>query len=219
MAESFNLDAQARTVTGKQVRQLRVQGLVPAVIYGARFESVSVQIPERALRYALAKAGGTHVINMVIDGDKPQTVIAREVQRDVLRGDILHVDFLAIDATTVITADVPVQLVGESPAVETRVGMLLAGTSTITIEALSVDLIDRVEVDLSSLVELGDSIYVRDLDLGPNIKIQNDPDEMIARITQTSAARADEEEAEAAEETGSSEPEVIAKGKEDEEEF
>lgn len=220
VAESYTLEAQAREVVGKQVSQLRVQGLVPAVIYGARFESVAVQIPERALRNTLAKAGGTHIINVVIDGAKPQTVIAREVQRHPLRGDILHVDFLAVDATTVISADIPVYLIGESPAVESRIGMLLAGLTSISIEALPADLIDRVEVDLSTLVELGDSIHVRDLDLGSKVTIKNEPDEMIARITQTSAARAEEEEeAEAAAAEGSAEPEVIARGKEEEEDF
>ena len=101
MAETYTLDAQPRAVTGKKVSQVRQQGLVPAVIYGSGRPSIHVQIPQRALQLTLLKAGGTHLIEINVDG-KAQTVIAREVQRHVLRGDILHVDFLAIDVNKVI---------------------------------------------------------------------------------------------------------------------
>lgn len=212
----YTLEAQPRTVTGKQVGQLRVNGLVPAIVYGPRVEPVNLQIPYRALELTLMKAGGTHLIDLQFDG-KTQTVLAREVQRDFVRGNILHVDFFAVDESSTIRADIYVHLVGESPAVEAGLGILLTGTNTITIETLPSKLISQVEVDLSKLEKLGDSIHVRDLDLGPDITIINDPDEMIVRITQTSAARAEEEE-EAAAESVSAEPEVIGRGKKDEEE-
>ncbi len=216
MAETYKLDAQARTVVGKKVGQLRRTGLVPAIIYGAKFEPVSVQIPYRALELALRDAGGTHIINLSIDG-KAQSVITREVQRDVMRGTIMHVDFLAVDATTRITADVAIHLVGESPAAETRIGELQQQTMSLSIEALPADLVDAIEVDISGLKEVGDSIHLRDLTISSKITVFNDPDELIVRINPLRDATAPtEDELDAA--AAATEPEVIAKGKVDEEE-
>lgn len=217
MAQTYNLDAETRTVIGKKVGQLRAQGIVPVVVYGAKTAPMHLQINGRALQSVLLKAGGTHIINLNVDGTE-QTVIAREVQRDVIKGSILHVDFLAVDASTKITTEVPVHFVGESPAVQARLGILLNGISTIEIEALPADLIDRVDVDISVLTEVGSSIHVSDLNLGDKVTILSDPDAMIVRVA-PAAAQEEEEAAEEAEETGAAEPEVIARGKQEEEEF
>src|SRR5690606_35837774 len=163
-------DAQPRSVTGKKVHQLRVQGLVPAVIYGYEFAPVSVQIPYRPLEVALRKAGGTNIINLSVDG-KTHTVITREVQRDVMRGTISHVDLLAVSATTLITTDVPVHFVNESPAVESRLGTLTTMLQAIQLEALPADLIDHVDVDLSVLAHPGDAIHVRDLTFSDKLNV------------------------------------------------
>jgi len=212
----FVLEAEPRTIVGKKVSQLRSQGLVPAAIYGPKTEPVSVQIPYRPLQVTLMKAGGTNLIDIEVNG-KTHTVLAREVLRDYIKGNILHVDFYAVDLEAKVTAPVPIHLVGESQAVAARVGILITGVSTLTIEALPTKLLSHVNVDISGLKELGDAIHVSDVDLGPDVTILNDPEDMIARITQTSAARAEEEEVEE-EAPVSAEVEVISKGKEAEEE-
>jgi large subunit ribosomal protein L25 len=217
VAETFTLEAQPRSIVGKKVSQLRRQGLVPVVVYGPKVKSQSLQVPYRFLQATLAKAGGTHLIDLQVNGDT-YTVLAREVQRDILKGDILHVDFFALDLTEVIQIDAPIHFVNESPAVQARKGILITGPAMLTIETLPSKLISQIDIDLSSLVEIGDAIYVRDLSLGPDIRIINDPDEMIARISQTSAARAEEaEEVEEAEATPG-EVEIIKRGKAEEEE-
>lgn len=213
MAETYTLDAQKRTLIGKQVGQLRRAGIVPAVVYGARIAPIHVQIDARQLTATLLKAGGTHLITMNIEG-KPQQVIARDVQRDIIRGDILHVDFLAVDASTKVRTEVPLAFVGEAPAVQMGLGILLHGLSTLEIEALPADLVERVEVDLSPLKSLNDSIHVRDLKLGDKLTVLTDPDAMIVRVTVTSAAAS---EAAVELEERSAEPEVIEKGKKQEE--
>lgn len=218
MAETYTLDAQGRTLVGKKVGQLRRNGLVPAVIYGAKVEPMSVQIPYRPLEVALAHAGGTHLININFDG-KSQTVITREVQRDVLRGEIIHVDFLAVDATTRITADIAIHLVGESPAAETRIGEMFQQLTSLSIEALPADLVDAVEVDISGLKEVGDSIYVRDLNLSSKVTVLADEDELVVRINPMREVSTETEDELEGEEEAASEPEVIARGRaEDEEE-
>lgn len=212
----FNLEVQSRTIIGKKVSQLRSNGLVPATIYGAKTESVNIQIPYRALELALMHAGGTNLIDLSVDG-KTHTVIAREVQRHVLRRTIQHVDFYEVDLKAKIRAAIPVHMIGESPAVVARSGVLLSGLNSVTVEVFPSDLPHIIEVDISGLKAVGDTMTVADLRLDEKIHIVNDPEEMLAKIVVTSAALADAalEEEEAAAAAGS-EPEVIERGKRDE---
>ncbi len=215
MAENLVLEAKPRTITGKKVSQLRRAGLVPVVVYGPKTEPVQFQIEYRPLQLALLQAGGTHLIDLNVEG-KSHTVIAREVQRNILSGEIQHVDFLALDMKAKISIDVPIHFINESPAVANRKGMLITGPAMLTVETLPTHLPSQIEVDLSPLVEVGDAIHVRDLNLGADITILNDADEMLARVSQTSAARSTE--AEELEEASVGEVEIIKKGKADEEE-
>ena len=91
MAELF-VEAEPRTITGKKVSQLRANGLVPVTVYGSKVEPMSLQIPYRPLQVVLMKAGGTSLIDIKVNGET-HTVLAREVQRDVLKGTILHAEW------------------------------------------------------------------------------------------------------------------------------
>ncbi|MBE2184009.1 MAG: 50S ribosomal protein L25 [Anaerolineae bacterium] len=211
MAEQFSLEAQPRTVTGKNVAKLRREGLVPVVVYGSKVESFNLQIPYRSLQIALANAGGTNLINLNVEGSKQQQVLARSVQRDVIKGEILHVDFLAVDASTKITTVVQIHLNGEAPAVKAGFGTLLNGIQSVEIEALPADLLSRIDVDLSILKDVNDTIHVRDLNLGDKVTILTDHDDMIVRVTALH-----EVVEETTDEVTSAEPEVVKKGKADE---
>lgn len=217
MADNQLLDAQIRTVVGKKCKALRRQGLVPGIIYGPKIEPINVQFAYRPLQLALLKSGGTHLIDLSVDG-KTYPVLAREVQRDVVRGNILHVDFLAVDMKAKIRATIPVQFINESPAVESRIGIQINGASSVEVEALPGDLPDRIEVDLSKLADVNDSLHVRDLDLGKNIEVVGEPEEMIVRIAPITVAQETEGEALEEEEVTSSEPELIGRGKREDEE-
>ena len=216
MAEKFVIEAQSREIVGKKVSQLRRQGIVPVTVYGPKSQPVNLQVPYRPLQLALLKAGGTNLIEINVNG-KATPVLAREVQRDILRNDIMHVDFFAVDMTAKIRIDVPLHFVGDSAAVVTKKGILVTGPTTITIETLPSHLLNQIEIDISGLNEVGDSIHVRDLKLGEEIVVINDPEEMIARISQPAAARS-EEDAAAEEAAAAGEVEIIKKGKADEEE-
>jgi large subunit ribosomal protein L25 len=192
----YSMTAEVRNVTGKQVGQLRTQGLVPATIYGPNTEAVSVQFPYRELELLLRHAGGTHIITLKVSG-KNIPVLAREVQRDVIKGTILHVDFFAPDMKQKVRAEIPVHYVGESPVVTGRRGIMLTGPNSLTLEMLPSKLMEVINVDVSGLNEIGATIFVKDLDL-EGITVINDPDEMIAKIVQPSAARAAEDAAAAA---------------------
>lgn len=193
MAE-FSIKAETRATKGKKVSQLRNEGKVPGAVYGPNIEPQRVTFDYRELDSTLRQAGGTNVIDLDVDGNTIP-VLAREVQRSVLRNDILHVDFLAPDMNKKIRAEVRLQIVGQSPLVVSRKGIMLTGPNSITLEMLPSNLLNMVEVDVSELDEIGDTISVKDLPLRDGITVINDPEEMIAKIVQPSAARAAEMEA------------------------
>lgn len=187
----FTLNVQERTVIGKKVRQLRNDGIVPVVVYGPKTDPVALQVPYRELEVTLLNAGGTNLIDLV-SGEETYQVLARHVQRDMIKGTIKHVDFFAVDENARVTIDVPIIMTGESAAITSRRGILLTGPTSLRIEMKATNMMDRVEVDLDNYPNVGDSLYVRDLNLGENNRVLNDPDEMILRVAQSSAARREE---------------------------
>ena len=192
MAE-FAITAETRKVIGKKNRALRREGYVPAVVYGPGSQPMSVQFPYRAIETTLMRAGGTNLIDIEIEGVKYPS-LAREVQRDVVRGDILHVDFLAVDPNQRIRVEVPIVMEGRSPVVAAREGILIAGRSSLTLEVYPTDIRDRIVIDLSTLTELGAEVLVGDLAFGEQVTVHSDPNEMLAKIVQPAAARAELDE-------------------------
>ncbi|MEL6149053.1 MAG: 50S ribosomal protein L25, partial [Chloroflexota bacterium] len=171
------------------------------------------------LEMTLRDAGGTNLIEIQSE-DETYQVLARDVQRDVVRRDILHVDFFAIDPNSRITVDVPVVYINQSPAVAARKGILLTGPNSLSIEMLATNMLDEVVINLEDVPELNDAIYVRDLNLAEGAKILNDPEEMIVRVSQSSAARREEAlaavEAMGGEVAEGEAPEIIGEGEEEE---
>ena len=191
MAE-FQLAADVRQARGKKNRQLRREGFVPGIVYGPSTDPIGVQFPYRAVEVTLMNAGGTNLIDIEVNGDSYPS-LAREVQRDVVRGDILHVDFLAVDQTQRISVEVPIIMEGSSPVVVAREGILITGRSSLTLEVYPSDIRDRILINLDELTEMGAEVLVRDLTFGENVTVHNDPNEMLAKIVQPPAARADAE--------------------------
>ena len=214
--EQVELTAEKRTVTGKHVRQLRRDGWVPGVMYGHGFEAVPLQFEERSLAHILSKVGGSQLIGINVKGDKqPEMALVRDVQRDPIRGNFLHVDFYRVRMTERLTAEVPLVVVGESAVIEAGEGILLQGISAIEVECLPGDLVDAIEVDLSDLVEIDQGIYVRDLAVPAGIDVLTDVDEMILRIVPLEAEEIEEEEEEELM-PGAEEVEVITEAREEE---
>jgi large subunit ribosomal protein L25 len=194
--DEITLKAQPRAVTGKQVRQLRRQGLIPAVVYGHRTEPIALQVEERALRQLLHRFGGNQLIRLEIgDGGAPRMVLVREVQREPIKRRLLHVDLYQVVMTERVRAEVPVVLTGTSPAIESGKGLLQHGAQTVQIECLPADLIPQIEIDLSQLTEVDQAIAVGDLTLSDRCEILSDPDQVLVRILPVQAQVIEEEEA------------------------
>jgi large subunit ribosomal protein L25 len=213
--EQIELKAEPRTLTGRQVKRLRAEGYVPAVVYGSQVETAPIQVEGKTLHRVLAKAGGNTLISLQIGKKKPVLTLAREIQRDIIRHHILHVDFYQVIMTEKITAEIPLVLTGEAPAVEEG-GILVHGLNTVEVQCLPADLPSALEVDLSSLAEFNDLVAVTDLQVPSSVTILSDPESVIARIE---APRIVEEEEEVLEEEVevSAEPELVGKAEPEEE--
>jgi large subunit ribosomal protein L25 len=215
MAEVYSLEAQARTVIGKHVKALRRQDLIPAVIYGAGSVPVHISCPRRPLEIVLARAGGTHLINVVVEG-ATHNALVREVQRDKVKRNILHVDFMRVDLTKKLRTEVPVVFVGE-PKLASEL-MLTHNIQSIQVECLPTDIPDHISVDMTNLTTLGAQIAVADLPRIANVEYLADPHEVLVRVDAQAAAEPEEVVVEEAAAAVPAEPEVIEKGKKEEEE-
>lgn len=210
--ERIRLHAEPRTLLGKKVRRLRREGKLPAVIYGAGLEPTPIQLDYKTAFKALRKVGSSTLIEIEL-GDTVHTTIMRERQRDVVTGRWLHVDFQAVSLTEVVEAEVPIVLEGEAPAAKVYNATILQQLETLTVEALPNDLPEQVVVDLSRLEKVGDVITVGDLVLSDKIKVLDPADEVVVAAV---GEMGEEEIPAEAPEIG--EPEIIEKGKKEEEE-
>ncbi len=211
MAEKKKLSAERRTVTGKQVGQLRRAGQLPGVLYGPGVEPAAIQVNAREAARVLRHVQGAELVELALEGET-RNVLLQDLQRDSIRGDFTHADFYAVDMSRPIRAHVPVRLVGTSYAVASLSGVLVRGLSGIDVQCLPGDLVAVVEADLGALKEIGNALHVRDLTLPAAITVLTDGDELVARIMQ---AREEELPVPAAPTTA--EVEVIEKGKTEEE--
>ncbi|MBX3063112.1 MAG: 50S ribosomal protein L25 [Anaerolineae bacterium] len=213
MAQQYTLEAQPRTIIGKKVRFLRRQDLIPAVIYGVGGEPVHISCPRRPLEIVLGHAGGTHIINVSVDGASHATIV-REVQRDVIRrSDIMHVDFLRVDLTKTMRTEVPIVLVG-APKLANEL-QLQQNITSIEVECLPTSIPEHIEVNIANLTTAGAHITVSDLPALDGVQLLADPTEVIVRIATLAAQTEEEETTEAV----VAEPEVVERGKKEEEEF
>ena len=216
--ESTLLKAQTRTVISKGLNRLRRDGLLPGVLYGSNVDPVALQLPAHEAGQLLTRLQGTILIDLEVDG-QTHTTIVRELQRDVLRGHPVHVDFMAVDMEQVLTIMVPINLVGESPAVATGEYAVMTSLYELEVECLPKDIINIVEVSVEGLTELGDTILVSDVVVPEGINILTDLEEAVARVAYAGIIEVEEEEEEEGLELDAEDVEVIEKGKVTDDDF
>jgi large subunit ribosomal protein L25 len=181
----LELEVLKREVKGKKVRFLRRGGLIPCNIYGHGIESQPVQVEARKLGQIIAKAGGTDLIALKMGGtDTPGMVLIRDVQRNPMTGEPIHVDFYQVNMAEKLTADVPLVFTGTAPAMKLKNVSLLHAMTSLQIEALPDDLPHSIEVDISSLALPEQSIHVKDLTVSSKITILTDPDQMLIKVAE-----------------------------------
>jgi len=191
MKQKTQLQASPRQVVGKKVRFLRREGITPANVFGHGLASVAVQVDTKLLRQVLGKVGTSQLITLKIKGEsEPRNVLVRDVQINALSRELLHIDLYQVSLTERMTLDIPIMLVGESPAVKKLGGVMLQSLNSFHVECLPGDIPPAIEVDLSRLVELGDSIHVKEINLGDAVTVLDDPDEVIVSVIVPAAEEA-----------------------------
>ncbi len=214
--EALELKAEIRSVKRSQVKHLRQAGLVPAVLYGRDLESSLLQIEAKAMHKVIQVAGTHQLIALQVGQKKPRMTLARDIQRDVIKHNYLHVDFYAVKMDEKVTAGVPLVLVGVAPAVIDEGGILTQGLDELEIECLPSDLIAAVEVNVEILVDFNKSISVSDLVVPRSVTILSDPESMVAKVEPPRLVEEEVEEVLEEEELISVEPEVLTEAKEKE---
>ncbi len=182
MAE-VRLQATKREGTGKGVaRRARMEGKVPGVLYGRGMEPVALEVDRRELITAFHTEAGMNVLlDLEMDGSTV-LALARELQRDPVRGTLLHADFLKVDRRQEIEAEVPIHIVGEAPGVKEG-GVLENPLFTVHVRAEVTDVPDSVDADVSKLA-IGESLRVSDLSEGRTFTILNDAETVVASVVQ-----------------------------------
>jgi large subunit ribosomal protein L25 len=194
--DQIELAAQLRSVTGKKVKALRSEGLIPLVVYGRKTESVPIQAAATEVARAFARSGG-QLITLTIEGEnEPRMVLPRDIQRDFITGAFLHADLHQVDITETVQVEVPLSMVGDPALVASGQAVLSVVLNSVEIECLPTDIVQSIEVDTSSLVTIEDAIHVRDLVVPDMITILTDGDEMIARLQHIMEEKEEEEEEE-----------------------
>lgn len=207
---TISLNVKKRIETKKKTSHLRKRGVIPAVVYGHKIDNLNISVLESEFRKVYNAAGESTLIDLLVENAAhPVKVIIQDVQLHPVMGDYLHVDFHQVNMKEKLHTNISLKFVGEAPAVKSSGGVLITNKNSIEVKCLPTDLIHEIEVDLSHLKKLEDSIRVKDLNVPKTIEVLDLSDEIVAIVTESKT----EKEAEATNVPVDTkiEPEVIGK--------
>jgi large subunit ribosomal protein L25 len=189
MAQQAKLTAQKRTLIGRNaIKKIKTNGMVPGVIYGSNQEPVNLQINGRELLNLLSRASGENILVEleIQDGSEKQSALAmiQEVQHNPLQREILHVDFHAVSAHETISAEVPIETVGEAIGAKMHGGLLEHILRYLEVECLPGDLPQVIQVDVTNL-DIGQSLHVRELNLPSGVEAITDAEQTVVAVVES----------------------------------
>lgn len=190
MVEVIELAAQTREARGKQVKAVRNEGNVPAVIYGHGVDARALSVGLRTLTKVFSEAGSNKMVALSVDDGKPYNVMIQDVQTDSRNGQIIHADFYKVKMNEKIKAEIPLHFIGESTAVYKLEGSLIQGLTTVEVESLPANLPENIEVDITVLDDFDKTIHVSDLTIPANVELLTEETELVAKVE---PPRSDEE--------------------------
>lgn len=180
--EQTPLAAQIRTVLGRKVKTLRKQGILPAHVFGHKIDTIHIQVPTKEFENVFEKTGETGIISLEIDKEK-RPVLVKNIQVHPLSSEPIHIDFYQVNLSEKVTVNVPLEVVGEAPAEQKKVGLLLTPVSELEVEALPADIPENVQVDVSKLENIGDEIRVKDLPIDKSkVEVKTDEELVVVSI-------------------------------------
>ena len=182
---NITLSASPREITGKKVKQLRLEGLTPIILYGPSSETIALQTDTKHLRQVLDRAGTTHKITIEIEGEsEPRQAIARSLQIHPTRLTPIHADLLQVHEDVAVETTVPLEITGDEPEIialgESNVVQLV---ETLRVRAKPDVLPTMIGIDCSGLSRIGQVYRVSDLEVEDGVHILNDPNRAIARLS------------------------------------
>lgn len=204
------INATKRTVIGKQVKALRREGKLPAVMYGHHIQAIPISLDLRDATRTLQEMTSSSLVTLSLDGVEHLALVA-EKQRDYIRGTLKHIDFHIVSLKEKVHAQVAIELIGLAPAVKNFNGTVITNMDSLEVECFPQDLPEKFVIDLSKLEKIGDNVLVRDVISSETIEVMEDPESVVVVVV---GAEAEEEEV--VEEAVAAEPEVLEKGKKEE---
>jgi len=181
MNKAIVLKAKKREVTGKKVEQLRKEDIIPAVMYGNKIASQNILVNYLDFKRVYDKAGESALIELETEGKKVN-VLVHDIQLDPMSGKFTHVDFFQVNMKEEVETEIPLEFIGESPAVKELGGVLIKSLDEITVKCLPADLPEKYEIDISKLATFDDVIAVKDLQVSDKIEIMVDGETIIASV-------------------------------------
>ena len=217
MTQVLNVEAEPREDFGKNAaRRMRRAGQIPAVVYGGGGPAIPVSIdPKKISAIFHSESGHNAIFTLDIRGKAPARVMLRDWQVDPIHGDLLHVDMVRVARDAKLKVRVPIHITGEPKGVKVQGGIFEFMLREVDVECLPDDIPDHITVDVTELL-IGKNLRVSDLPLGPNVKVLSEASRVVAHVVVLKAV--EEKPAEAAIEVAPAEPELIRKGKAEEEE-
>ena len=212
MAKTHSLKAEDRKRTGSGVlKRMRREGFIPSVVYGGGSENRNVKVSAKGIREMLADSASANVlVDLELDGGSSQLAFLKDLQHDPLSGNVLHVDFIAVDDKSEITAQIPVSLVGEAVGVKLG-GQLEQMIYTLEIKCLPKDLPETIEGDASEL-DVGEVLSVGGMNWPEGVSPTLGQDVVVALVAKTRVALSEEA---TGEEEGGADTDAASEGAEE----
>lgn len=181
--ETKKLKVDKRSISGRKLKKLRTSGILPANLYGKGIKSEGLQVKLIDFLKVYKEVGETGIITLEVEGsEKGRPVLIGNLQRNPMTDDVIHVDFRQVDLKERIEAQVPVVLIGESPAEKQSLGTAVLLLNEITVEALPMDLPEKFEVSIDLLVEVDQAIYVKDIKVSREVEIKTDLEAIVVKV-------------------------------------
>lgn len=175
------LKVEKRKILGRKVKKLREEGILPANIYGKKVKSQAIEIDRSEFEKVFSEVGETGIIELNL-GNEKRPVLVHNIQLEPVSDEPIHVDFHQVDLKQKVVANIPIDVLGESPAEKQGLGTLVQYFDEIEVEALPGDLPEKFEIDAGDLEKVDQAIFIKDLKVGDKVEVKQDPEEIIVKI-------------------------------------
>lgn len=207
----LTLKAEKRNQLGRKVKGLRKEGVVPANVFGKKIKSESIQIKLVDFNKIFKETGETNLLELHINGDK-KPVLVHNIQKNPVTEEVLHVDFLQVNLKEKVTAEIPIELIGESPAEKQALGTLVQHMDEVEVEALPTDLPEKFEIDVSFVTQVDQVVCLGDIKVDKGkVEIKEDLEKIVLKIE---PLREEKEEVKTSEEVSEEDKDKVKKEEE-----